>query len=371
MLCANLLLWACAIGGLAASTEADRKDCPGANPVIWDVGNIEFTGNNRPWRPNPNPWGLGDIDWDAPREGRLEFDLINREIISSRRTICEFVGPSLQPNHAHNLTNESWTDCVVINAELPSDVLTSFRFEVLTGRLEVKQEWSCTDDIRDTVTFVGSTVLSFGNCTTDVFGGAFSRGYSLVSCTSENTTIHGFSSEPPAASRLAIAAREPLQSSPEKCITDPPTWEIRNAEHNTWNVHSIDFLNLDVPYGSVLTLILNNIAIGHREWCFVEYDGAKNDAFDSWRLCNTRFVNSTAPWPVQSQIKFSNETEHLGIKQTWFCTDEESQEVIKKTAFGETDLKGNCAVHNLRLLQGNFSVLFQCDFKYTVVKGFL
>ncbi|RYP37991.1 hypothetical protein DL767_002719 [Monosporascus sp. MG133] len=313
--------------GLAASTEADRKGCPGANPVIWDIGNVMFTGNDRPWRANPNPWGLPYIDWDAPREGRLKFDLINRAIGSSRRTLCAFAGPSLQPNHAHNLTNESWTDCEVIDTTLPSDVLTSFRFEVFTGRLDVKQEWNCTGDIRDTATFVGSTVLSFDDCTAN--------------------------------------------SSSEKCSTDSLTWEIRNAEHNTWDVNSIGFLDPDVPYGSVLTLILTNTAIGHREWCFVEYDGIKNDTFDAWRLCNTRFVNSTAPWPVQSQIKFSNETQHLDIKQTWFCTDEESQEVTKKTAFGETELEGDCAVYDLRLLQGNFSVLFDCDFKYTVGEGFL
>ncbi|RYP51594.1 hypothetical protein DL768_003101 [Monosporascus sp. mg162] len=306
------------MGCLAASTEADRKDYSGANPVIWDIGNVVFTGNDRPWRVNPNPWDLPYIDWGAPREGRLKFDLINRAIGSPRRTLCAFTGPSLQPNHAHNLTNESWTDCEVIDATLPSDVLTSFRFEVLTGRLDVKQELNYPGNTRDTATFVGSTVLSFEDCITN--------------------------------------------SSPEKCITDSPTWEIRNAEHNTWDVNSIDFLDLGMPSGHTKS---------HREWCFVEYDGAKNDAFDAWRLCNTRFVNSTAPWPVQSQLKFNNETQHLDIEQTWFCTNEESQEVIKKTAFGETELEGDCAVYDLRLLQGNFSVLFGCDFKYTVVEGFL
>src|SRR6188474_2479320 len=82
---------------------------------------------------------------------------------------------------------------------------------------------------------------------------------------------------------------------------------------------------IPVPeYGAVLSLTIINIANGHREWCFVEYDEPTQAALNGWVVCNRMLLDKMGSWPVQTYLKFINATQTLTINQTWFCEDEES-----------------------------------------------
>jgi hypothetical protein len=79
---------------------------------------------------------------------------------------------------------------------------------------------------------------------------------------------------------------------------------------------------IDPTYGAVITLKIANKAIGFTEFCFLEYDQGYPESFNEWQICNRMSLDQKAEWyPVQTYLRFSNESQSLFVNQTWLCDD--------------------------------------------------
>jgi len=123
-----------------------HKDCADASfaDPSWDVLDFRLRGNYRPIYGVPFAF-IGHMDKNDTPYGQVQFTLVNRANNYSHSMACSAEGYGLQPNHFPNVSSTQWYDCGVSGARDYDRVPTSFRFEPLTGELEVRQEWKCED----------------------------------------------------------------------------------------------------------------------------------------------------------------------------------------------------------------------------------